>query len=457
MKNTTRRAYVIYALVIAFLIGLGFLLYSFAANGNTWAASRLNTHIFTNRVLTRAGAVKDRNGTVLVETKDGKRVWNESSGVRRATLHAVGDAQGYIATGVQTLYRAKLIGYDFFTGLYKSANKQTDITLTLDAEVCKTALEAMNGKKGTVAAYNYKTGELLCMVSAPTYDPLYKPSDINTDTTGKYDGVYLNRAISGVFTPGSTFKVVTAICALENIPDVQTRKFTCKGKIALGKGEVICNGIHGTVSFERGLNVSCNCVFAELAAELGRDKLTETVRSLGFGKSVSVSGAKTVRSSFDVSKAGKLDLGWAGIGQYTTLVNPLQMLMLAGAIANGGDAMTPRLVQNDGTLGKLIDLAGGVNKNIKLSPETAKTVAALLRSNVKNYYGDSRFPNLQFCGKTGSAEVEGKKSHAWFFGFSQREDFPVAIVVCLENGGIGLNDAIPVANKVLQKLLQLGI
>ena len=88
-----------------------------------------------------------------------------------------------------------------------------------------------------------------------------------------------------------------------------------------------------------------------------------------------------------------------------------------------------------------------------VSPETAEKVKKLMRSDVKNYYGDWRLPKLDFCGKTGSAEVEGKKSHAWFFGFSQREDFPVAIVVCLENGGIGLNDAIPVANKVLQKLL----
>lgn len=450
MKNTTRRAYVIYVLIAAFLFGLGFLLYSFIAHGGTWAASRLNTHVFTNRVLTNAGAVKDRSGTVLVETKDGKRVWNEQSGVRRATLHTVGDAQGFIATGVQTLYRAKLIGYDFVNGVYgKQGN--TDLTLTIDADVCKTALEAMNGKKGTVVAYNYKTGEILCMVSAPTFDPLYKPSDIDTDKTGKYDGIYLNRALSGVFTPGSTFKVVTAICALENIPDVQSRKFKCEGKIKLGKGEVICNGVHGTVSFERGLNVSCNCVFAELAAELGRDKLTETVRALGFGKAINVSGAKTARSSFDVSKASKADLGWAGIGQYTTLVNPMQMLQLAGAIANGGQAVTPYFVKKDA---KLISLPPAVNKNVKLNAATADTVKALLRSDVKNYYGDWRFPELQFCGKTGSAEVEGKKSHAWFYGFSLREDFPVAIVVCLENGGIGLNDAIPVANRVLQKLLQ---
>lgn len=73
-----------------------------------------------------------------------------------------------------------------------------------------------------------------------------------------------------------------------------------------------------------------------------------------------------------------------------------------------------------------------------------------MRSNVKNYYGDSKFPNLEMCGKTGSAEVADKKSHAWFFGFSQSEDFPYAIVVCLENGGTGYYNAIPVANKVMQ-------
>ena len=95
-------------------------------------------------------------------------------------------------------------------------------------------------------------------------------------------------------------------------------------------------------------------------------------------------------------------------------------------------------------------MKGQVNKNIQLSETDAKIMRKLLRSNVENYYGDSRFPNLQFCGKTGSAEVIGGRSHAWFFGFSLRSDFPVAIVVCLENGGIGLNNAVPAANKVLQ-------
>lgn len=184
---------------------------------------------------------------------------------------------------------------------------------------------------------------------------------------------------------------------------------------------------------------------------MGKDKLTETVRALGFGKNVTISKAKTVRSTFDVSDSTKLDLGWAGIGQYTTLVNPCQMLMFMGAIANGGKAMTPYIVEESS---EIVDVKSKVNTNVKLSEETAKKVKKLLRSNVKNYYSDNKFPGLEMCGKTGSAEVSNGRSHAWFTGFSNKKGFPYAIVVCLENGGLGYTHAIPVANRVMQKVLK---
>lgn len=450
MKTITRRASVLFVLIAAFFVGLGFLLYSFIANGSTWASSRLNTHVFTNRQLAAAGAVLDRNGKVLVETKDGARVWTDDAVLRKAALHVVGDAQGFISTGVQTVYRSSLIGYNFVNGIYHAAdNSNSDVRLTIDSEVQKAAYNALSGGKGTICAYNYKTGEFYCMVSAPTYDPEHKPASMDTSAGKTYDGVYMNRFLNGVFTPGSTFKVVTAISAIDNIPNVRKRSFTCTGSYKIGDSAVKCNGVHGKLSFERALNVSCNSVFAELAKELGNEKLTATVRQLGFGKNVKVSGVLTTKSSFDLSGAAAIDRGWAGIGQYTTLVNPCQMLMLAGAIANGGQAVTPYVVAQSS---KLLDFKGQVNKNIQLSETDAKIMRKLMRSNVENYYGDSRFPNLQFCGKTGSAEVIGGRSHAWFFGFSLREDFPVAIVVCLENGGIGLNNAVPAANKVLQAI-----
>lgn len=454
MKNITKRAYVIFALIAAFFIGLSILLYSFITNGGKWAANRVNNHVFTNRQLSTAGTIYDRNGTVLVTTKDGKRIYSDNYNTRISTLHVVGDSQGYISTGIQTLYRPELIGYNFINGVYDTIKSDDgiNITLTIDAQINAAAYSAMRGNKGTICVYNYKTGEVICMVSAPTFDPNNKPSNIDTDTSGKYDGIYLNRFISGLFTPGSTFKVVTAICAIENIPDVQKKTFKCTGKYKAKGGDVICNNKsgHGTLTLEKALNVSCNSVFAQLANELGKEKMAKTVKQLGFDKSVSIARATTKTSYFDVSKSTSLDLGWAGIGQYTTLVNPCQMLMLAGAIANGGQAVIPYVVSQSSDL---TESKGKINKNITLSEETAKTMKKLLRSNVKNYYGDSKFPTLEFCGKTGSAEVSNGKSHAWFYGFSQRNDFPYAIVVCLENGGIGYNDAIPAANKVLQAIV----
>ncbi len=453
MRNTTRRTYIIIFLIIAFFIGLGIMLYSFISDGDTWVANRANALIYKGGELTVAGTIYDSDGEVLVSTENGKRKYNSNYYKRLSTLHVVGDSAGYIATGVQTLYRSNLIGYNFVEGIYGTLSRDegTDIKTTIDADVCAEAYSAMNGNKGTVIVYNYQTGEVICMVSAPTYDPQNKPKDIDTNTSGKYNGIYMNRAISGVFTPGSTFKVVTAICAIENIPDLYTRKFKCTGKKTFGKGDVICNGVHGTLTFERSLNVSCNSVFSELANEVGKDKLTETVRALGFGKNVTISKAKTVRSTFDVSSSTKLDLGWAGIGQYTTLVNPSQMLMFMGAIANGGKAMTPYIVEESS---EIVDIKSKVNSNIKLSEETAKKTKKLLRSNVKNYYSDNKFPGLEMCGKTGSAEVSNGRSHAWFVGFSQKKNFPYAIVVCLENGGLGYTHAIPVANRVMQKVLK---
>ncbi len=453
MKTVTKRTLWLIALLVLFIGGLGFMLYSFITSGDTWVSSRANAHIWKSGELTVAGTIYDRNGVALVKTENGKRIYNDDSAVRRSTLHVVGDSAGYISTGIQTLYRSNLIGYNFIDGIYNtlSSDTGTDVTLTIDADLSAVAYKAMNGNKGTVTVYNYKTGEVLAMVSAPNYDPVYKPSDIDTDTSGKYDGIYINRALSGVFTPGSTFKVVTAICAIENIPDIYDRTFTCTGKYKCGDGYVICNGVHGKVSFERALNVSCNSVFAEIANEVGSDKLTQTVRQLGFGKSITVSKATTVRSTFDVKKTTSLDLGWAGIGQYTTLINPTQMLVLMGTIANGGTAIDPYLVESSS---EIIDVKTKENTNVTLSEETAKKVKKLLRSNVENYYSDSRFPNLEMCGKTGSAEVSNGKSHAWFVGFSQKKNFPYAIVVCLENGGIGLNDAIPVANKTMQAVLE---
>lgn len=454
MRNTVRRANAIYALVVAFFVGLGFLVYGLVVDGDTWAASRVNNHLYTKRQLSTAGTIYDRDGKMLVETKDGKRVYNDSLEVRKSTLHVVGDAQGFINTSIQKVYRSELIGYSFWNGIYGTVSKGrgSDITLTLDADVCTEAYRALGYNKGTVGVYNYKTGEVICMVSTPTYDPMNKPSDIDTDKTGKYDGAYLNRFISGVFTPGSTFKVVTAISAIDNnLPDLYKRQFECKGYYEIAGEKVICNSYHGKLSFQKALNRSCNSTFSNIANQLGPGKLTETVRALGFGKKISIGKITTYRSTFDLSDAKKIQVGWAGIGQHTTLINPCQMMVLMGAIANGGTAVNPYLIQKlSGKPSLFASEKGKTCENVTLSLSTAGQMKNLLRSNVTDYYKSKFSSSLQMAGKTGTAEVSNGRPHAWFTGFSVREDLPYAVVVVVQNGGSGSSVAIPIANRVMK-------
>lgn len=457
MNHTTKRAYVLYALVFAFIAGTVILLASFIINGGAWVSNRANMHVYRGGQTVSAGAVYDRNGDMLAKSIDGRRVYNDSRTIRKATLHAVGDAAGFISTGIQSAYKEELSGYSFVNGVWllKKYGRGSDIHLTIDAQANKAAYNALNGRKGTVGVYNYKTGEILCMVSSPAFDIANKPDSI-TDNPGKeYEGVYLNRFLSGVYTPGSIFKTVTAVSAVENIPDIYTRTFKCTGKLQTSTGVIICSKTHGTVSFEQAMNKSCNSAFAQIAIELGTEKLTATANTLGFNKQFGMNGINTAKSTFNVSAANSLDLGWAGVGQYSTLVNPYHMIALMGAIANNGSGISPYLVDRVVNPTKTITLRGSLYKEtlIIMNSDTAGKMKALLRSNVENYYGDSTFPGLQMCGKTGTAEVGGdKEPHAWFVGFSKREDLPLAVVVIVENGGSGLGAAAPIANRVMQEL-----
>lgn len=463
MKTMSKRAWVLYVFVIAFLAGLVMLFYTFFTNADSWAMKKANRHLYSSGTLSVAGTITDEKGEILAQTVNGVRTYNDNKNIRIATMHTVGDSEGFIATGVQTSYKDTITGYNFVDGIYnlKKYGKGNDLTLSINAELCETAYKALGKNKGTVGVYNYKTGKLLCVVSNPSYDIQNKPTEnINNDKTGAYEGVYLNRFFSGIYTPGSTFKIITSICAIENIPDIYSQKFKCTGEEKIDGGSVKCLGVHGTITFEQALNRSCNSAFAQIALQLGNDKLQATAQKLGINTPINMGNITLSAGKVDLAGASKLDLGWAGIGQYTDTVNPCRMLMIAGAIANGGTAANPYLVEKvTSQTGRELEKAETTFTEELMSADTASKMKELLRSDVKNYYGDGKFPNLQMCGKTGTAEVStdegGKNPHAWFVGFSSREDLPLAIVVVAENGGGGTATAMPIANKTMQKALEL--
>jgi len=458
MKMITRRGIFLWILSLLFVAGVVFLSVSFVQHGDEWAMKRYNKHLYSNGELIGAGTIYDCNDVALAQTADGKRVYADDKTTRKSTLHVVGDPKNFISSGVQSAYDSRLTGYNLMFGVYnlKKYGKGNDLHLTIDSEICNVAYEALDGRKGTVGVVNYKTGDVICCVSSPTYDVNNPPTDI--DTNDKYEGVYINRLLSAHYVPGSTFKLVTAVCAIENIPDIYEREWECGGsyKPPAG-GEIICMSDHGKhESFKDALADSCNAVFAQIALELGEEKLTATAKELGIGSEIKLSGEISgFPGKFDITNAAQDTLGWTAIGQGDTRIAPITMLRIVSAIANDGTAVSFNIVDGlANQAGRALNITLPQNKVAMLTPEVASKMTEMMRYNVTENYGDSRFEGLTLCAKSGTAQIDSNPDHdlAWFTGFMDDDSHPYAFVVVVENSNSGTSAAGGVANKVLQAI-----
>jgi len=439
MKKITKRTVSVTVLIAAALLLLGLFLFKYVRDGREWAGFSANGNAYTNGLL-RYGRITDRNGTTLMAVKDGKTTFAKDKATRRATLHAVGDKERNIGTGAISAFASDIEGYSLLNGLYSLEGEGGTLALTLDAELNKTAYKALDGRSGCVAVMDYKTGELLCMVSTPAFDPADPPKLAEDDTSG----VYINRFLSASYTPGSVFKLVTLAAAAENLPDLYDRTFTCTGSREIGNGTVVCTKAHGEMKIEDALADSCNCVFGELAAELGADTLARYAQRYGLTDSFTVDGIPTKAGRFEKSEKTSVDLAWSGVGQYNDSINPAAMLRFVAAIANGGRAATMKLKPSVFNASDRL-----------LSARTADALGSAMSYAVYRTYGAKNFPGLQLCAKSGTAEVGGgKQPHAWFAGFIENEEHPLAFVVVIENGGWGSSAAGSVANKVLQAAIK---
>lgn len=452
MKKIERRAVVCAVLALLLAAGLCVFLVNYLLNGGSWASSAFNRHLYDSNGVLAVGTVLDRDGDVLSSVENGKRTYYSSEAVRKATLHAVGDLRGSIGTGALNAFADRLTGYNILNGAF-GADRGNEMYLTIDARYNYEAYQALNGRAGTVAVYNYKTGEILCMVSSPSYDPLHVPEDI--ETNDRYQGAYLNRFLSATFTPGSVFKTVTLAAALENIPDVGQRTWTCAGSVQVGEETIVCSGTHGEQHIGDAFANSCNVAFAQIAAELGADTMKRYTEKAGLTDSYSVNGLPTARGSFSFSGAAEGQLGWAGVGQGQDLVNPCALMVYMGAIAGGGKAAEPYVIQKTVSALGLPSFPHLTRRTGTLvSGGTAAKLADMMADNVEKTYGTKRFPNMDICAKSGTAEVgEGQQPHAWFAGFLRNEDAPYAFVVLVENGGGGSSVAGTVAGKVLDVMV----
>lgn len=445
MNRIATRAGIVLILALLLIAGFGFFVTEYVINAQDWVVSEGSSH-FDERGGAKAGTVMDRDGTFLLDLSE-KRTYSETQMLRKALLHWLGDRDGYIFAPLLSGFDEEMLGYDLMTGTYTYGSNAGKAQLTLSGKVQQAALEAMGSYKGTVAVYNYKTGQLLCSVTTPTYDPDDIPENLEADPA--YKDAYYNKFTQFTYTPGSIFKVVTLAAAIEELEDLPSMEFSCSGSYLMGVDTVTCTGVHGKQNIQAAFRNSCNCAFAQLSQALGGETLARYVDQFRVTQSIDLDGITTAKGNFEADPSA-VNVAWSAIGQFTDQINPCAFLNFIGAVANGGFAPDMYLMERVSVESKVTYQAQTRYGPQLMSEDTARLIREYMRSNVADKYGDDHFPGLTVCAKTGTGEVGGdRKPNAMLTGFAMDQEYPLAFIVCVEDGGFGSTVCMPIASKVL--------
>ncbi|MEU1848441.1 penicillin-binding transpeptidase domain-containing protein [Streptomyces sp. NPDC019990] len=377
--------------------------------------------------------------------------------------------------GVLSGTHPMLAPFPLWSDFTRARHRGGDVVTTLDAAAQRAAYRGLAGRKGAVAALEPSTGRILALVSAPSYDP--QPLSGNGAAASRAwarlaahrDRPMLNRAVRQTYPPGSTFKIVTAAAALDarvvrnlDRPTDSPDPYTLPGtRTRLVNGAKGCED----ASVRKAFTLSCNTVFAKLGVEVGAADMTRTAHAFGFGDDDLRIPFPVARSTFGTSP-DRSQLALSSIGQFNTRATPLQMAMVAAAVANGGELRQPHLVERTTRPGGgLLASAGSRPVRRAMSSSTAERLRALMRDVVRKGTGRrAAIRGAVVGGKTGTAQHGLGNSgtpYAWFVSWAQgNHDLTprVAVAVVLEDaqadrGHISGGDAAPVARAVMKAVL----
>jgi peptidoglycan glycosyltransferase len=337
-------------------------------------------------------------------------------------------------------------------------NPGDNVYTTLDVDIQQVANDQLSIYKGAIVVTEVSTGKILAMVSHPDFDP-NEIEDIWDDLIeSDTSSVLLNRATQGLYPPGSTFKIVTALeYYRENSSTYQNYSFNCNGYYQYGDSKISCyhGSNHGSINLETSFAKSCNSSFANIGMTLDRSKFADTLDALLFNKELPLTLTYS-QSSVTVSDSMDADeMMQTSIGQGKTQITPMHLNMITCAIANKGILMKPYVidrVEND---------AGSVVKSFKatsygrlMSEDEADFLTTMMTAVVEKGTA-TKLKGLSYtaAGKTGSAEYNNVKgeSHAWFTGFAPVEDPQVAVTIIVEGAGSGGDYAVPIARRIFDE------
>ncbi len=447
------------------LLVLTGLLTAYIVYLSTWAADGLASNSLNmRRAAARAdiwrGSILDAKGRVLAQNRpDGSRSYPMGAAMAAVTGY---NGENIGSAGVEGHANRELLGLSddlshmgAVSQLFQS-ERGNDVKLTIEADAQQAAYDGLDGRKGAVVVLDADTGAILAMVSAPSYDPNNIEANWK-ELSQQADGALLNRAVQGMYPPGSTIKPMIADAALtEGITD-EKEIFACNGVLDVGGGHSIREShgeVHGKVDLRKALTESCNVTFGTLGMRLGDDKLKKSFERFGFDRGLGGEILMAKPHLPDFGKLGSGDQAQTAIGQSTLLVTPMHMALLAAAYANGGEMMKPYLVQQVITPGGMVIADTRPEKWLSVTtPSMAAKIDSYMEDVVTKGTGRAaQVSGVRVTGKTGTAENAAGEDHAWFIGSAELRNRRIAFAILVENGGGGGTQAAPIARKVILSL-----
>lgn len=337
------------------------------------------------------------------------------------------------------------------------------VMTTLDVRLQEVAYQSLGVYRGAIIVSEPATGKILAMVSKPDFDP-NKIGEIWDDLLEDNEsGILLNRATQGLYPPGSTFKIITALEYIRENPDTYNNySYQCGGRFTLGEDTINCfhGTAHGSENFTKSFAKSCNASFANISVKLDRKSYQKTLSDLLFNKELPVMFVYNKSRVIVDENASDSDVMQASIGQGTDQITPLHMNMITCAIANNGVLMKPYLVDYvENYNGNIVKQFSSGTYGRLITEEEAQALTELMTEVVESGTA-TKLKGLTYtaAGKTGSAEYNSDKSdsHAWFTGFAPVENPQICVTIIIEGAGSGGDYAVPIAKRIFNAYLDGG-
>lgn len=457
--------------LIFFVALISYITYFYMFNSEKAVSSTFNSRLWAERNKVLRGTIYDKDMKALTKSTKIDAVSQKQQYLQGEVFaHALGYMNPvYGLSGLEKKYDEELMGRNTGVSKYLFFSKDTEekvgngLRTTLDSKLQMKAFELLGDKRGAVVAINPKTGEILAMVSKPSYDP----NNLNKnwkDIVENKQVPLLNRAVSGLYPPGSVFKTITAISALENLPSIYDKTFNDEGKLVFNERESLKNydgEVLGNIDFKTAFVHSSNVVFGTLGIDLGNKALKETAEKFYFNRDTPSIGLTIDNSRFPSYKSNeKGNIAQSAIGQSAVLATPMEMALVVSTIANDGIMMEPMMVK------EILDSKGKSIKKIepkRLEQVITKGNANIMKELMKAVVnegtgGNATLPGIVVSGKTGTADHNDDPSkqeapHSWFIGFAPYDSPQIAIAVIVEEGGVGGGIAAQITRELIKSYL----